>query len=68
LLPHAPAVGFLGFVDTHGGDFSLDDPDEQLLAQFGVQLGEDILVLLEEVAGVFAAKSVYSALTNIRSQ
>jgi hypothetical protein len=51
-----------------GGDFSLDDPDEQLLAQFGVQLGEDILVLLEEVAGVFAAKSVYSALTTQDSE
>jgi hypothetical protein len=50
------------------GNFAFDAADSQPLAQISVQLGDDLLVLLEEVACVFAAKSVYSALTNIRSQ
>src|ERR1035437_9655548 len=57
-LPFARADGFLGFGGAGGGDFGdfgFDAADVQFLAQFAVHLGEDVLIVLEVGAGVFAA-------------
>ncbi len=57
-LPLAALHGFLGFGGAGGWDFGnlgFDGADVEPVAQLGVELGEDVLVLLEEGARVFAA-------------
>ena len=56
-LALAGAYGFLGFGGARSGDFGdvgLGGADVELLAQLGVDLGEDLRVVFEESPGVFA--------------
>jgi len=55
LRPRTASLASAGPVAGTSGNFGLEGADVQLLAQLAVHLGEDLLIVFEVGAGVFAA-------------